>query len=69
MKAATGQALGTRLAKAGREKSYLVELSDEEDLAKLRERQEIAVVEIDTGETDFVTNPQATAISVDIKEY
>ncbi|MGC1581846.1 MAG: deoxynucleoside kinase [Candidatus Acidiferrales bacterium] len=53
------------------EMSYLVELGAkiEEDLIKLKEEQEIAVVEIDTDETDFVTNPQATAISFYIERH
>jgi deoxyadenosine/deoxycytidine kinase len=51
------------------EESYLFELSDkiEEDLAKLKKQQQIAVVEIDTDEIDFVTNPRAAAISLDVK--
>jgi deoxyadenosine/deoxycytidine kinase len=52
------------------EKSYLIELSAkiEDDLAALRKQQKIAVMEIDTDKTNFVANPQSTAISAGVKK-
>jgi deoxyadenosine/deoxycytidine kinase len=43
---------------------YLIALSHkiDEDLAALRKSQDIAIMEIDTDETDFVTNPRALTL-------
>jgi deoxyguanosine kinase len=49
-------------------KDYLLELSEkiEEGLSELREKHPIAVEEIDTDETDFVTSPRALTIASDL---
>lgn len=53
------------------DKSYLIELNAkiEDDLAALVKQQKIAVMEIDTDKTNFVTNPQSMAISNDVKRF